>query len=654
MKKFLTISAGLSALVAAVGFATGSYAAVSQQLRGSDTLEVLTESIISGGTAVAPEALDGQTNFSASACAGVAPLNYIGGGSSNGEQAMLDAVTTAPNPDLIATQVTAPMSRELQAGRTCRAQDPTRAQGYVVALDGLAIVEEDSNTQCASNGVAFNPECIEVQDLNGIAGISNDECPGCESGNTQYCFSNEFDVLRVLFSGMHKNGGATIGNQRCNSDVRHSLAASWDKIHAGACATGECTRLEHAWRRDDLSGTTDTFLSLLGLPAINVTNPAAVKPFCNGTATEELDPVRRPCQTEDITCNANGQAGLVLPIFVPELAEQFEGQAYATEACQNGKFGLAPSKSTDLGGGVIKRDCPERDNFSIAGFCLAPQTSAGSFRCNSSRSNPNVFFANLTDDARIFNKWVRTAAGELAVDKAGRPETFGWHKIRLACQQESSTLNIGCLAGDYDCSWGFAGREADVAFATSKALKVKDVAPSVETVRNLIQTCDVDGECSAPDTCVGGNPATTDRKEGTCGAKYPLARKLYFNTLVGFANVASSSIEGAANEAALTSCFATKTNADFAAVAGGFITLGSNPVCEDFDERQCNTQTFTCDTDADCGGVGPCVGGNIATSAKEGTCDQSCSAVGGCRGGRTCNTATNKCEYATNTVRSCL
>jgi hypothetical protein len=371
MKKAFTLALGIATL----GTAANAFAA--DELRGSDTLETMSEQIIS-------------------VCAGTSPLTYIGGGSTNGEQAMLDGDIVPPNNDLNPTQEIAPMSRFLAAARTCRAPDPKES--------------EDSNNQCASEGVAFNPSCIDVADLNGVAGT---QCPGCESGTTQYCFSNEFDALRVLYSGMHRNGSNVIANQDCNSDVRHSLVASWDNLHDGSCATGECTELKHAWRRDDLSGTTDAFLSILGLPVIGD------KPFCNGTGTEEKDPIRRTCSTEDLVCNADGKSGLVLSIFVPELDPAFVGNEYSTLECKNGKFGLAGAKITDLGGGVIKRDCPEKDNFSIAGFCLAPQSTSGSFRCNSKSDNPNVFFANLSDDSRIYNKSARNI--RLAQDASGLP-----------------------------------------------------------------------------------------------------------------------------------------------------------------------------------------------------------------------------------------
>lgn len=606
--------------VALVALTTGAaalaVAATNDDLSGSDTLEVFTRTHVDASYPETATSLDNEVYDrpgTAAACPGTAGLKYVGGGSSTGEQAMLDRVTT--DSVVSPTQELSPMSRFLDKNRVCRAPAPKNSQAYAVALDGLSVVEKKTNVQCdPAKGitVAADP-AMTVTELNSVSGL---QCPGCTG--TSYKFANSFDVLKVLFAGVHNNGG-----KDCNSDVRHSLVANWDALHEGTCTTGTCTALSHAWRRDDLSGTTDAFLALLGLPSISS------KPFCNGNSTEDLDPIRRACAADDQTCNADGKAGLVLPVFVPDLAPAFEGQAYATAACQTGKFGLAPSKNTDLGGGVIKRDCPEKESFSIAGFCLAPQTSAGSFRCNSVKNNPNVFFANLTDDARLFNRWVRTDAGDIALDKAGRPETFGWHKVRTnVCREQSSTLQIGCLVGEYDCSWGFAGLEASTGVPNAKSLNVNSISPTVSTVREILAASPV-------------NP-------------YPLARKLYMGSLKGFGNITD------AKEAALSQCVRNEAWADFAAATSGFIPLAVQatpkaPVCEDFPETDCNGLTFSCDINADCGAAGICVGGDPGTAPKEGTCTMACTQASDCApfGGRNVCNASGRCEFAAGGPSSC-
>src|SRR5688572_6473801 len=107
MKKQIAISAFLVT-------GAGTLAAHALDLKGSDTLFKITTDLIATGQ-----------------CG--AGLNYIGGGSSGGEQALLNE-----------TQDVAPMSRFLEATRTCNFPDPpagagnaATAEGIAFALDGL-------------------------------------------------------------------------------------------------------------------------------------------------------------------------------------------------------------------------------------------------------------------------------------------------------------------------------------------------------------------------------------------------------------------------------------------------------------------------------------------------------------------------------------
>lgn len=563
MKKFLPIALG----IALGGVAVASYAADDDQLAGSDTLKTMSETIFS-------------------LCSGEEPLVYVGGGSSNGERAMLAG-----------RQEVAPMSRFFDPKRACLAS-PTESEGLLVALDGLAIVEDEDNAQCAEDGVAFEG-CFDVSDLNGEPGV---QCTDCDSA-AEYCFDDEFDALRILFGGLHQEGGDDVANQDCDSDVRFSLAANWAAVHAGECATGECDSISHLWRRDDLSGTTDTFLSLLDLPGIGDT------PFCNGNFAEDIDPIRVACDEADDVCQADGTSGLLLSLFVPELEAGDEAKAFPTKACVDGKFTLAEALRTDLDDGSVRFDCPERGDFSIAGLCLAPQAEDDSFDCLSDAENPNVFFANLSDDARLFNLWLREADGDLVRDLGGRPELNSYYRMRTDdCVESSSTKVMGCLAGEIECSMGFAGREAADGGFGAVALAVGGVFPTDENVRLLLD-------------------------DPVPAGVYPLARGLFFNSLVGFENVTD------ATEAALTACYSDETTAEAGALSAGFISLDMAPRCEDFDETVCNGFAISCDDDADCGTTGAtCVGGS---------CDYSCTDDADCGQGRTC--IANRCDFASNT-----
>lgn len=599
MKKKL-LSIALAAV--ATGLSVAAVAALNDQLRGSDTLESMTD-------------------FAVANCAGVTTLVYVGGGSSNGEDALRKA-----------EQAIAPMSRALQDSRTCRGPNPAESENLVVALDGIAITH--SASECASDGIAYaTTSCFRVDDRNATAGIDcGVDCTTNDNGtpgNTtddfqQYCVANERDVLRLVFSGLQKTGGNSLANMKCDGDVRRSLVAQYAELFDGGCAGSACTSLKHAWRRDDLSGTTDTFLTLLGLPAILSSTGVLQKPFCNGTASEDLDPIRVACDAADNVCDINGTSGLVLPVFVPEVAPVDAGDEYPTQACSTGKFALKAALQVQLGGGAFDYVCPEGTQFSVASFCLAPYTdlAVDEFNCVNARTNNSVFTAGK--DGRVFNKWVRKANGALVVDRAGRPEINAYYRVRTAaCDEISSTLNIGCLAGNYACTLGFAGREAvETVGLNSKGLAVKGVFPTITDIRKLIS----------------GDPTA-----------YPLARFLYVNTHVGFENVTD------AQESALASCFADQAQADAAASSAGFVTLGQAPFCQDFNEVGCNGDVFNCDSNSDCNfvGKGVCVGGNPSTTpALEGTCDQTCTASSDClQPGRTC--IAGRCDYASNN-NACL
>jgi ABC-type phosphate transport system substrate-binding protein len=575
---------GLATALAVIAGAAGVGAAVDDELKGSDTLEVVTEIVLEN-------------------CPAAAPLQYIGGGSSSGEKAMVAA-----------TQVIAPMSRAL-GSRACRAPDPREAENRALAFDGIVVPLDIDNTQCASDAIAYESDpgtgegCFTVTDQNGVPGL---DCPDCEADGVTYCIGDYTDVLRIVFGGMTKNAGDSVANKDCNSDVRHSLVNNFGALFDGGCTAGECTQLMHAFRRADLSGTTDTFLSLLDLDSIgNV-------PFCNGTESEDLDPIRRPCEADDEVCQVDGTTGLVLPIFVPEFTEPFEiTVAYPSKSCSQGVFQLAPAYTSLLPGGGTRFECPEvvtppgTTGFSIAGFCLAPVTAASEFDCLNTATNPNVF-TPAGGDSRVFNKYLREAAGDIVPDGNDNPIIASYYRIRQdACTLESSTLNIGCLNGDYPCTIGFAGREA-----TSDPLTVTEAKP----------------------LAINGVFPTTEPAPGTIrDGSYPLSRLLYVNTLLGFENLPTDPANPESLENALAVCFNDQTIVDNAAISAGFVTLNAPPFCVDFDELNgCNS--LACEADGDCGNLGTCVGG---------VCTMTCTDTVDCTLGREC--VGGVCQFTTNT-----
>src|SRR5262245_40725280 len=327
-RKFLAGAAFL------VGVGAAAQANAQLNLKGSDTLEDVAKDAITAS--------------------GVSNITYIGGGSGGGQAAM-----TATTP----TQQIAPMSRQLN-GTACTALGATIGQ-ELIGLDGIAVVAAnqtggDSDAQSAATTDDCNDNITGGLVLNVPGCTAND---GCDA-SSNYTFSDWKDVLAMVYGGQNHNkqcggdtgtpstngnlcttnsqcgtggtcaaippiqpAGAASPNARdprkvnCNSSVRRTLVDNWGSLFsngtgAGACRSGQGTNRRHAFRRDDPSGTTDTFVTLIGMAAIppytttfdatlllpRPDSKATANAFCNaGDALMnkgdsdylDLDPIRR-------------------------------------------------------------------------------------------------------------------------------------------------------------------------------------------------------------------------------------------------------------------------------------------------------------------------------------------------------------------------
>jgi hypothetical protein len=323
-------------LVSAVALLTaaGSADALPRDYRGSDTLEKFTVELVQrcGATGKYPSLAAGE-------------FRYIGGGSTGGGTALAAG-----------TQDLSPMSRALNANanEACHTAIEAGPQGenavtinpagsqveqWVVALDGIALTTSaPSASRCvnpatgdanfpSSASLAFAPTKTLTVRAGGTGAVTG-----------TYAFANWRDVARVLYSGADStrvaaDGGAagqTAANRvaRCSSDIRRSLVADWDNVIQGAedCGTiaGSCQNtpnigtggIRHLLRRDDISGTTDTFLALMGLAAVGGSIPTGDlglnEPFCNGRDHQDLDPIRIACTTINPSPNVAPVAGAPL------------------------------------------------------------------------------------------------------------------------------------------------------------------------------------------------------------------------------------------------------------------------------------------------------------------------------------------------------
>jgi hypothetical protein len=586
---FLLVGAGASTVWAANGpDTTGNNIA----LQGSDTLEEVTKAVLTDPTCAA--SLTGLG------------ISYAGGGSGTGETAM----STVPP-----TQMVAPMSRFFNTGAGVCAKGPT-AQGLVIGLDGLAMVASQKNGQAACGGALAASGSFTYTDASNTTQTYtlSESAPG--AGDAWR------DVLKLVYLGKDHTGATD-----CSGAIRKGLVANWAALfQGGACASGTCTLgLKHAYRRGDASGTTDVFLSSLGIGGLAsaqiAQTGAKANPFCNAFGLgniyggvsdyRDLDPLRVTCETVkdasgnlvagDQVCSRNngltatgpvgtpGTLGLVQVIEIP--TNLSVAQMYTTALCDSGKFATALPKAAGDPAALPSPPCPNGGPLTL-GRCYQPYIDLGggakNFNCVA-RVNPVQGIArNGMTDGRAYNLWVKDSSGKILKDGFTVPSDpanfptnpattqrlvtgafFRTHMSVVAsgggtsCQLSDSTAQIGCLTQADPCTVGFAGREA--ATGTSVALSVNGVTDDEVNIVKLL----------APS-------GSSD-----FASRYPMSRKLFFNSLQGFANLFPGS-----GEAALAKCFATNAIVDPIVSSHNFIPMSHTKAynsagsifCQDFDE----------------------------------------------------------------------
>ena len=704
----------LAAVLLLGASATGIGAAANNKLEGSDTLKDLTKEVLR-------------------TCAAAAGLDYVGGGSGTAEVAFV-----AVNP----TQEIGPMSRFLGNGACRGGKNLTTAHGLVVAHDGLAIVTEGdggANDPVCASGQVNTTGSIAVTKADGTPALN---CPGCEPGTNTYNFKSPptaaanggwKDVLRLVYAGQTHDGTTlTNGTIDCASDVRRTLVNNFGSLFQGGCGSlGECSGgLNHAYRRDDLSGTTDTFASLVGLRTVGAL--ATVPAFCNGFENEDKDPIRRECAVVDCTtggqafcdgngggtcvnsqktgvkvcagnaneddvCNRDNKLGVVLPIFAPAEPD-VDGNGTGDVPNVNTYYSMATcpaantlklqqcARFTNATNAAISFVCPDRpagDGFNIAGATLTPVgpgnvpclCDTNTARCKSTftKAAPGTTYM----DHRVFNLYVRAANGNVLINRP--PGTAPTDKVNLAGQgnsrlfninnaffrlrsaaskpvldrcaltvtdiactstadclagstsegalciankctfPNSDTENIGCLSAVTDCSIGFSGKQAMTAHPDTKGLL-------------LAKTSD------------GSAIALTNAT--ALDLSYPLARKLYINSVVGLGNVVDPLEKALVSK--VPGCFGDLATAQAAATKITFVPEAAL-TCDDFNETTCNDRACAVATQAaDC----KASAGSTCTltgSTTAGNC--SCTGDSDCLGGRTC--VAGLCKYAANTPAAC-
>lgn len=253
-------SLAMAAFLAVGGGAVSAAAATLPHFLGSDTLfQVTTQAI--------------------TACSGAAGLIYDGTGSGNGESAMVKS-----------TQAIAPMSRFMN-NNICSATGGLStlqsSQGLVIGLDGVSVLM--STLQGAAGAGACNGtnSTTCTPEVTGLAFSTSVTTTSSHLPSYTYTFANWKDVLAVLYGGMsNASQNTATGDSGCNSDIRNTLANGWGKLFQNpSCGpAGTCTALQHAFRRDDGSGTSDVFQQLIGIspsPTSASNRSFGTSPYCN-------------------------------------------------------------------------------------------------------------------------------------------------------------------------------------------------------------------------------------------------------------------------------------------------------------------------------------------------------------------------------------
>ncbi|HYQ03170.1 MAG TPA: hypothetical protein VER96_31065 [Polyangiaceae bacterium] len=502
--------------------------------------------------------------------------------------------------------------------------------------------------------------------------------------------SNITDVFlaQLNLSGISYAQGAPVGSTTAQAAAYRALSGSpfcnnkrpdddWQPLTLEANATLGL----HASQIPEMSnvGIPTSVATGLGYTTLlkGSTNAKNVAPYLNEYTDQ--DPIRRKCVGRgnnananlpmEQVCSADGTLGVVLPIAVPNTAVPV-AQKYPTLPCEPSKgffFGPAVLRPT---GAPVR--CPNGD-ASQDSKCLLPvrtdasQPNGVAFDCINPPNNvPQAIFDKdgngsvFTDspdtdgrpdvDGRVYNLILRAANGDVLTATRPDPSRLGTietpvvaafyriHSTRSlllppnqasqVCNfHDDSTDQIGCLTLASPCSLGYAGRSALANNPGVAAAAINGIENNLTTIQALVKG----------------------------GARYPMARKLYLNSMQGFdiLHNSDSTILNSDAEEEMAKCYATlpfNGTINVQSAKLGLVSLppatgavSAKPICEDFDGNA--TCSDGQNTDA-CVGNELIAGGVIPTSfCDNGLKDGDETDTDVCPVVRPmCNTTTHHCE----------
>jgi hypothetical protein len=389
-------------------------AVADQSLVGSDTLEFVMRDIVIACEANANDDWNG-TAENGGVGAGDLEISILAGGSGDGEDALErnsgERITAG-----IAQQI-AQMSRALDTNACTDSPalpganpayapyvHPIAPQQAEVGIDKLLVPMGNcgaDDTSCpageacvnniCSKSCVTNADCDVYPTKDPLTCVSNRcvvpvdaACPLDTFGDVSDSGSTWGHNLRVLFFGWD-NATSTYN---CMSAERQNLA--------------EDCNLYHIYRRDDSSGTTDVFKSLLGVPATQAfcNDPGQATAAAGDNEKNDLDPIRRACDNGEDVCRCDGTLGLLLPMTVPAVPAGFPVNVlYPDRPCAGGMAVITGFPGNDLNAsGVDPQDAtPKFGNHCSGGErrytngCIFPLSDPAS------GLSPSCMFTNRAD-----------------------------------------------------------------------------------------------------------------------------------------------------------------------------------------------------------------------------------------------------------------
>jgi hypothetical protein len=291
----------------------------------------------------------------------------------------------------------------------------TASTNQVIAVFTQQLTDSGTGSVCATN-----PGAQDI--VIGVDGILNVANASHFSGNPQVSSalggsSPTANVISILYTGFDfSNAGA--GND-CNGNTRRALLSNYASVFSGSSIPAN-TPIKHLYRRGDASATSKSFLQLLGIPTAN-------QKYCNGTDSQDLDPIRRQVGTAEQVAEFDGTLGVVLPIVIPtfsNLATDLYTGANGTSPAAFGKFAGGPSPS--CASGPSSTDPSSAGAGSAAGpyaglASPAPATLPNTPRCDCRYPVPANFADPNSSDAKRFNWNVKLGIGCQSAQASASP-----------------------------------------------------------------------------------------------------------------------------------------------------------------------------------------------------------------------------------------